>query len=105
MIRRPPRSTLFPYTTLFRSMPRDQWRQRLAATQALGCRELFVQWSGLQGESEADSWMLADAQIADLLDIGTELRQGADRHRAPGRAPGLSGTVHRHQRRGARPAG
>src|SRR2546430_10988763 len=51
MIRRPPRSTLFPYTTLFRS----------------GCRELFVQWSGLQGESEADSWMLADAQIADLL--------------------------------------
>src|SRR2546425_10895209 len=24
MIRRPPRSTLFPYTTLFRSLPRDQ---------------------------------------------------------------------------------
>src|SRR2546426_6704539 len=24
MIRRPPRSTLFPYTTLFRSQPRDQ---------------------------------------------------------------------------------
>src|SRR2546427_5117920 len=24
MIRRPPRSTLFPYTTLFRSHPRDQ---------------------------------------------------------------------------------
>src|SRR5689334_23948501 len=48
MIRRPPRSTLFPYTTLFRSesadveiaaahldeghvgAPRDQWRARLA---------------------------------------------------------------------------
>src|SRR3712207_8974835 len=29
MIRRPPRSTLFPYTTLFRS--RDRWRRRLAA--------------------------------------------------------------------------
>src|SRR6266542_4132827 len=28
MIRRPPRSTLFPYTTLFRSSPRDgSWRQ------------------------------------------------------------------------------
>src|SRR3712207_8826312 len=29
MIRRPPRSTLFPYTTLFRSDPGDQveWRQ------------------------------------------------------------------------------
>src|SRR2546429_3991534 len=24
MIRRPPRSTLFPYTTLFRSVPRDK---------------------------------------------------------------------------------
>src|SRR2546422_2024261 len=24
MIRRPPRSTLFPYTTLFRSLPRDR---------------------------------------------------------------------------------
>src|SRR3712207_9364015 len=27
MIRRPPRSTLFPYTTLFRSHPRDVERQ------------------------------------------------------------------------------
>src|SRR5256885_2410115 len=27
MIRRPPRSTLFPYTTLFRSRPRQQLRQ------------------------------------------------------------------------------
>src|SRR5690606_41945544 len=34
-IRRPPRSTLFPYTTLFRSVPRGQGRGRatlLAAT-------------------------------------------------------------------------
>src|SRR2546425_3910754 len=27
MIRRPPRSTLFPYTTLFRSVPDDVWDQ------------------------------------------------------------------------------
>src|SRR2546427_12351910 len=27
MIRRPPRSTLFPYTTLFRSSSRPQWEQ------------------------------------------------------------------------------
>src|SRR2546422_3493945 len=27
MIRRPPRSTLFPYTTLFRSLPRSQKRR------------------------------------------------------------------------------
>src|SRR5258706_11688313 len=31
MIRRPPRSTLFPYTTLFRSLPRDP-RCRARAT-------------------------------------------------------------------------
>src|SRR2546422_10121964 len=33
MIRRPPRSTLFPYTTLFRSPP---WRTRASATRRLG---------------------------------------------------------------------
>src|SRR3989441_9641153 len=31
MIRRPPRSTLFPYTTLFRSPPRDPRRRALSA--------------------------------------------------------------------------
>src|SRR3712207_8597702 len=29
MIRRPPRSTLFPYTTLFRSRLLDAWEERL----------------------------------------------------------------------------
>src|SRR5258707_3125816 len=29
MIRRPPRSTLFPYTTLFRSSPRTSWGERM----------------------------------------------------------------------------
>jgi sugar phosphate isomerase/epimerase len=57
-------------------MPRDHWRQRLADTHALGCRELFVQWTGILGETQADSWMLADAQIADLLDIAAELGMG-----------------------------
>src|SRR5438270_7555426 len=31
MIRRPPRSTLFPYTTLFRSPPRERFCSRLAS--------------------------------------------------------------------------
>src|SRR5437667_5819893 len=34
MIRRPPRSTLFPYTTLFRSCRRSPWRYRRRS----GCR-------------------------------------------------------------------
>src|SRR2546422_3822596 len=37
MIRRPPRSTLFPYTTLFRS--REIERTALDAYHALGCRD------------------------------------------------------------------
>src|SRR3712207_9069488 len=32
MIRRPPRSTLFPYTTLFRSEPLVEQRERVRAT-------------------------------------------------------------------------
>src|SRR2546430_8764666 len=42
MIRRPPRSTLFPYTTLFRSYPRDRRRdarhERPRARRAAGPR-------------------------------------------------------------------
>src|SRR2546426_3602796 len=36
MIRRPPRSTLFPYTTLFRSPPGPQTRRRSATPLASG---------------------------------------------------------------------
>src|SRR5256885_14590872 len=52
MIRRPPRSTLFPYTTLFRSSPTDhpvdslkvqfvqRTKKRLGAYEAHHCRDL-----------------------------------------------------------------
>src|SRR5258708_16514317 len=46
MIRRPPRSTLFPYTTLFRSAARDDQRARLLARGRRLCR------SAAQGRSE-----------------------------------------------------
>src|SRR5690348_18170442 len=39
MIRRPPRSTLFPYTTLFRSLQQDQvaaWSTSLASSSSIG---------------------------------------------------------------------
>src|SRR2546426_5004907 len=36
MIRRPPRSTLFPYTTLFRSLAQDQCREALEQAAARG---------------------------------------------------------------------
>src|SRR2546430_10568625 len=46
MIRRPPRSTLFPYTTLFRSL-------RLAADEGDRSRPLHVQWSIMSSRAES----------------------------------------------------
>src|SRR3712207_7877089 len=40
MIRRPPRSTLFPYTALFRSRGLDERQARAAAAGALGDEEV-----------------------------------------------------------------
>src|SRR5258708_8296351 len=44
MIRRPPRSTLFPYTTLFRSEEAWRWRRR-------HCRP--ARWQGQRGDPRA----------------------------------------------------
>src|SRR2546427_2593583 len=53
MIRRPPRSTLFPYTTLFRS---DYAHVMLALCRALGLPTLYV--SGhLVGEGGTHAWV------------------------------------------------
>src|SRR2546425_1202667 len=59
MIRRPPRSTLFPYTTLFRSV--------LAPRQAVARREQSI--AGLAGAGERDHGIV-DA-------VGEEDRSGA----------------------------
>src|SRR2546426_2588538 len=37
MIRRPPRSTLFPYTTLFRSSPAEAGQQVFRRSACIGC--------------------------------------------------------------------
>src|SRR2546425_9802540 len=53
MIRRPPRSTLFPYTTLFRSQPFDVHERRMA----------FVQMPDLRIDAErAEHAHAADAE-------------------------------------------
>src|SRR5438552_18222036 len=43
MIRRPPRSTLFPYTTLFRSWTSVFWRAAIAAAKARGGTETLIE--------------------------------------------------------------
>src|SRR3712207_7249806 len=62
MIRRPPRSTLFPYTTLFRSLQESLDRRfealdaRLRFTQDLFARDpggfAFGPWSGIEPDGE-----------------------------------------------------
>src|SRR2546422_4392471 len=46
MIRRPPRSTLFPYTTLFRSRTHDGIVVSVHASVAVVCQIHSISWSG-----------------------------------------------------------
>src|SRR3712207_6952964 len=70
MIRRPPRSTLFPYTTLFRSgVPRDPGARRRVGGAAVR----------LLGRSDRPAGLPAPRDAA--------LRVGARLGRSPGRAP------------------
>src|SRR5438445_5616740 len=48
MIRRPPRSTLFPYTTLFRSKPQVAYRETI--TQPASGKEVFKKQTGGRGQ-------------------------------------------------------
>src|SRR3712207_9019368 len=78
MIRRPPRSTLFPYTTLFRSHAavqhrvagvRRQVHQRLLERAALGAHRPHV---GPEGHVEADA--LAERAAEQRLHVGEQIR-------------------------------
>src|SRR2546429_57866 len=58
MIRRPPRSTLFPYTTLFRSQHGDREAQQRADQKIFGKVlgfEFGITGNSLRGEDEAGS--------------------------------------------------
>src|SRR3712207_7281232 len=59
MIRRPPRSTLFPYTTLFRSTVRDPERSR----------RFYLDVLGLEATADREEWgyrvRLADGMVLD----------------------------------------
>src|SRR5256885_8774972 len=55
MIRRPPRSTLFPYTTLFRSLLASQRAAVLEAPLSLSAKTLAPRAAGVV---KASAWML-----------------------------------------------
>src|SRR3712207_7342802 len=76
MIRRPPRSTLFPYTTLFRSVAEVGVVVGVQREQAAEDHRLDVAVAGqrLGRRVRARGERVADAQVRDVLDAGDEVR-------------------------------
>src|SRR3712207_7581583 len=70
MIRRPPRSTLFPYTTLFRSKngrnesltPSRSWKSRLARSRSLAIRVMSTSTTVVSCRSEEHTSELQSRQ-------------------------------------------
>src|SRR3712207_7754589 len=71
MIRRPPRSTLFPYTTLFRSEDRslDEWLALARARDEAAVRDAL---SGAERAVLDGTW--CDGEQRGLLDVGALVR-------------------------------
>src|SRR2546425_2349893 len=61
MIRRPPRSTLFPYTTLFRSTPRWAWRSSSSAS--------WWWWSAAWAAWPGRSWRRSEEHTSELQSL------------------------------------
>src|SRR3712207_7992646 len=62
MIRRPPRSTLFPYTTLFRSVRRRSEHEGPAGQRHVsGKPSGFRRWSGNGDDSMKSGWGIAES--------------------------------------------
>src|ERR1043166_5671424 len=74
MIRRPPRSTLFPYTTLFRSGMRTRLIQRLSEWLNRAERRLSIGPSHLIHRDFYDSQLLQSDRGWALLDLDTLAR-------------------------------
>src|SRR5256714_15518598 len=79
MIRRPPRSTLFPYTTLFRSRLVDLADHGLGRVEVVVDRGAFAQEFGIDGEAE----IVAGLEARGFLEGGDDDRaHAAGKHRA-----------------------
>lgn len=66
----PPLSLNATFLQLWRShldLKPDDWRQRLSAYRRLGCREIFLQWVGLEG-GRPDDWMAPEAVLRMIFD-------------------------------------
>src|SRR3989442_9697568 len=98
MIRRPPRSTLFPYTTLFRSDAEEIWRRTksvihqamearglgpsdLAAIGITNQRETTVVWNQKTGKPVYNAIVWQDTRVASSV-AEFAAHTGQDRYRA-----------------------
>src|SRR5258708_13625369 len=68
MIRRPPRSTLFPYTTLFRSPPGTALEHHAAGFAQIMCSAVFI--SGLDPDFAAENVGYFTAPYAQRAKLG-----------------------------------
>src|SRR3712207_6880878 len=66
MIRRPPRSTLFPYTTLFRSYYKDGRTATVSVRQARGDDLISLSTNGKPDASVDSSWLKPDRKSTRL---------------------------------------
>src|SRR3712207_8552832 len=75
MIRRPPRSTLFPYTTLFRSLPQDEWQVSaiLVKTRPYRSQTLMYQFQVARPEAAAVSPSMVMAEFFERFLRGSTL--------------------------------
>src|SRR2546430_16418929 len=71
MIRRPPRSTLFPYTTLFRSIVAAQVKREIPSREAVAQGGHFAQSPGAKlGDADIPSYEMHKEHLAAALREG-----------------------------------
>src|SRR3712207_6986690 len=77
MIRRPPRSTLFPYTTLFRSDEAEEWFQNGRPVESAASRDQRIRKAA---EILLDNLKISPVRLSRLVDVRSEEHTSELRH-------------------------
>src|SRR2546426_11942966 len=104
MIRRPPRSTLFPYTTLFRSLP-DQELERAEVAVGEGLEPAPAGGDGGLGSVEAGDRAEQVLVVLAQLQLDGPGEHGIARQLTRGAGPGAAGVDHGPEAHAPEPLG